>query len=629
MTAVFPVSVQAETRTVRRGADLQAALNAAAPGDVLLLEAGAEYVGNFVLPVKSGALPIVLRTAPSDSLPPAGRRIEPSHAPYLATLRSPNTAAALRTAAGAHHWTLQYLRFAPNQHGYGDIVQLGDGSGDQNTLAKVPQNFLLTHLYIHGDPQTGQKRGIALNASYVTIRDSFIADIKGVGIDTQAIGGWNGPGPYVIENNYLEAAGENFLLGGADPAIPNLVATDVIFRNNHVARPFSWRDPIITTPHGVTATSRTGGALAAGVYAYRVVARRSVGQSTVGRSTASAEVSARVGDGGAVQITWNPVEGALDYRVYGRASGGQTIFWTVTGTTFTDTGGAGTGGAVPTSAGTVWSVKNLFELKNARSVVVEGNVFENHWRESQPGFAIVLTPRNSGGSCTWCVVEDVRFEHNIVRHIASGINLLGHDVPETPSQQTNRITFRNNLFYDMGGAYGGSGWFMQIGDSPRDLVIDHNTISHTGSAIIYAYGGSAADPTQVENARITNNAAPHANYGINGQYFSYGLGILNGYFPGAVVTANYLAGGSASRYPSGNLMAGEFADQFADAAAYDFRLRTGSILRGAATDGGDIGADMGTLLSRTSGLESGRPSAPPTPSAAPVMAPQNLRVITD
>lgn len=36
------------------GGDLQAPLNAAQPGDTILLEAGAEFVGNFVLPVKSG-----------------------------------------------------------------------------------------------------------------------------------------------------------------------------------------------------------------------------------------------------------------------------------------------------------------------------------------------------------------------------------------------------------------------------------------------------------------------------------------------------------------------------------------------------------------------------------------------
>ena len=121
----------------------------------------------------------------------------------------------------------------------------------------------------------------------------------------------------------------------------------------------------------------------------------------------------------------------------------RTAFWTVTGTEFMDTGAAGTG-AVPTSAGTVWSVKNLFELKNARNVVVEHNVFENHWKESQPGYAIVLTPRNSNGGCAWCVVEHVRFEYNLVRNVAAGINLLGYD-NGNPSRQAADIVFRDDL----------------------------------------------------------------------------------------------------------------------------------------------------------------------------------------
>ena len=45
----------AATINVPAGGDLQAALNAAQPGDVITLQPGATYVGNFVLPNK-GAL---------------------------------------------------------------------------------------------------------------------------------------------------------------------------------------------------------------------------------------------------------------------------------------------------------------------------------------------------------------------------------------------------------------------------------------------------------------------------------------------------------------------------------------------------------------------------------------------
>ena len=78
------------------------------------------------------------------------------------------------------------------------------------------------------------KRGIALNSAATTITGSYISDIKAVGQDSQAIAGWNGPGPYTITNNYLEAAGENLMFGGADPAVPGLVPADITIKGNHV-----------------------------------------------------------------------------------------------------------------------------------------------------------------------------------------------------------------------------------------------------------------------------------------------------------------------------------------------------------------------------------------------------------
>src|SRR5262245_57881757 len=87
LASLCPESASAGTRTVRRGDNLQTILNSAVPGDVLLLEAGAEFVGNFVLPIKSGDDPIVVRSAIQEQLPPTGQRIQPQHAALLARLR--------------------------------------------------------------------------------------------------------------------------------------------------------------------------------------------------------------------------------------------------------------------------------------------------------------------------------------------------------------------------------------------------------------------------------------------------------------------------------------------------------------------------------------------------------------
>ncbi|MGH9311548.1 MAG: PKD domain-containing protein [Vicinamibacterales bacterium] len=604
------------------GANLQTALNAAQPGDTILLAEGAEFVGNFVLPVKAGTDWITVRTSAPDSvLPAAGWRIGPAHAALLARVRSPNSISAIRTAPGAHHWKLQYLDLPANQNGYGDIIRIGDGSSAQSTIESVPHHIVLDHLYVHGSPLYGQKRGIALNAADVTITDSYVSECKAVGQDTQALGGWNGPGPYVIENNYFEATGENVLFGGADPSIPGLVADGITFRRNYLSRPMSWREPIIETPQALTAAVLDGGSLEPGVYAYRIVARRSVGQGVMGRSTASAEITATVEtSGSAVHLTWQAVEGATEYRVYGRTSGTQATYWRVSKAAFVDSGLSGSSEKVPTSAGTVWSVKNLFELKSARNVVIEDNVMENHWKESQPGYAIVFTPRNSGGSCTWCVIEHVRFENNLVRNVSAGINLTGYDALTRPTQQTNDIVFRNNVFEGMRKSLDGNAWFLLIGSSPRDVTIEHNTIDADGSALVYAYGGTSTDPQEIEGFRMVANAARHGSYGFNGSFFSYGDAILENYYPGGVLTGNYFAGGPASRYPAGNLFAGRFEDQFVDVVNGNYALHQDSALRGAAPDGSDIGADYGLVFERINGVVEGkRPGdfvAPVAPSAS-------------
>src|SRR6266571_5188515 len=127
----------------------------------------------------------------------------------------------------------------------------------------------------------------------------------------------------------------------------------------------------------------------------------------------------------------------------------------------------------------VWAaVKNLFELKNARRVLVEGNVFENNWQAAQAGWAIQFTVRNQDGSAPWSTIEDVTFRKNIVRHASSGVNILAADDPN-PSQTMKRVLIRDNLFDDINGTtWGGQGRLFQIlgyAGGSTDLAIEHNS----------------------------------------------------------------------------------------------------------------------------------------------------------
>jgi hypothetical protein len=590
-TMASGLPVQAATIVVAAGGKLQTALDTASPGDVITLAAGATFTGNFTLPVKSGTGVITVRSsAPDSALPGPGVRMTPAYAALLPKIVSTNSLAALRTLPGAHHWRLQFLEFPWTMLGYGEMVRIGEGGAPQTTLAQVPYEIEVDRVYVHGSPLYGQKRGIALNGRNVTIRNSYISEIKAVGFDAQAIAGWNGPGPFTIENNYLEASGENFLLGGSDPAIPGMVTEYLVFRYNYVTKPLSWREPVIRAPLSVVASATAGGGtLAAGVYRYRVYARRPVGGGTVGMSEASVEVTATLNALGKVSVSWGAVPDATEYRLYGRNK-----FWTMTVRSFTDTGSGGTAGAVPALRGDTWQVKNLFELKNARHSLIEYNVFENNWLNAQKGYAILFTPRNQDGACTWCVVEDVTFQYNLVRNVAGAISVLGYDAPNV-SGQTNNVTIRHNLLYGITTGLGGTGWFLLIGDKPRDVVVDHNTIDFDGTTAVYAYGGSASVPATITGFRFTNNALRHNLYGINGASSSSGNAALAAYFPGSTVQKNWFQGGTASRYPAGNLFSGTFAAAFMDSATGDYRVSVSSVLIGAGTDGTNIGADISTL----------------------------------
>ena len=112
-------------------------------------------------------------------------------------------------------------------------------------------------------------------------------------------------------------------------------------------------------------------------------------------------------------------------------------------------------GGHPSYAGIHWQVKNSFELKNARRVLVDGNTFENNWGDAQVGIAILFTPRNQNGGNPWTQVADVTFTNNIIRHSGGGMNLLGYDnLAASGSGQLKRVLIENNLLYDISSAHG-------------------------------------------------------------------------------------------------------------------------------------------------------------------------------
>jgi hypothetical protein len=237
----------AATLTVNAGGSLQAAIDAAQPGDTIVLQAGATFTGPYTLRAKNGTAYITIRSSTPDSqLPPPGTRITRAQAPLLAKIKPGVSGSAIRTAPGASYWRLQFLEVLSagitGGQEVGTLIEFGSGgSTNQSSLSQVPHHLVIDRCYVHGHPSIGHRRGLALNSASSEVRDSYFSDFKLSGFDTQAILGWNGPGPYLIENNHLEAAGENVMFGGADPKIANLVPSNITIRRNLFTKPTAWK----------------------------------------------------------------------------------------------------------------------------------------------------------------------------------------------------------------------------------------------------------------------------------------------------------------------------------------------------------------------------------------------------
>jgi Carbohydrate binding module (family 6) len=243
LSLAMPMSGEAAaaTLTVNAGGSLQAAINAAKPGDTILLQAGATFSGPFKLPAKGGTTYITIRSSTPDAqLPGASQRIDPTFSVLLPKIKATSAGPAMRTDPGATYWRLLFLEFLPaSSTASANLVEFGGGS-TQTTLSSVPKHLVMDRCYLHGDAVYGQRRGLALNSANSQVLNSYFADFKVVNQDTQAIMGWNGPGPFLIENNHLEAAGENLMFGGADPSIVNLVPSDITIRRNLITKKTAW-----------------------------------------------------------------------------------------------------------------------------------------------------------------------------------------------------------------------------------------------------------------------------------------------------------------------------------------------------------------------------------------------------
>jgi hypothetical protein len=476
---------------VPAGANLQTAIDAAQPGDELLLAPGATYLGNFYLPDKGATSNwVTIRTDLFDATIGApGTRMTPSRAAAanLAKILSPNIYSTLTTAISAHHYRFTGVEIGTTSTvtDINAIVRFGDNTTAQNSAANTANNLILDRTYIHGQPNGSTRRCIMLNSASTAVVDSWAAECHSNNGDSQAIVGWNGPGPYLIQNNYLEAGHEVIMFGGGGVTVLNVSPSDITIRGNHITRPASWKG--------------------------------------------------------------------------------------------------------------VWQVKNLIETKHARRLLVEGNVIENTWLDSQVGYAFVMKSENQTWDTPWTQSTDITIRYNRIRNVGAGFNIAANP-SGAPAVPAARFVITDNIMENVGNApYLGDGRVFQLLGGLTDIVAMHNTfVSASGGNSASFYFGSL--PT-IQRLVVHSNVLHHGAYGIKGDSYGEGSPTLNIYAGGSLVTNNAIAnGGGGATYPANNFFPATLGSLgFVDLAGGNYRLSASSPYLGKGYDGRDIGADINQI----------------------------------
>ncbi len=244
---------------VKEGEDFQAALNEVHCGQTIQLQAGATFSGYFNVQAKNCDADhwIIIRTSSPDSaLPAEGTRLTPCYAGVASLVGRPaydcpnpqNVLAKVQQNKAANgpffiEPGAKFYRFI----GLEITRPLGTpGAARLINLEGPNDHIFVDRCWLHGQPQDETYNGVSgAGGTYIAVFDSYLNDFKciastGTCTDAHAISGGvtnTQDGPYLIQNNFLEASGEAVMFGGG-PATKT--PTDITVQYNHFWKPWQW-----------------------------------------------------------------------------------------------------------------------------------------------------------------------------------------------------------------------------------------------------------------------------------------------------------------------------------------------------------------------------------------------------
>ena len=213
---------------------VQAAVNAAADGDTIVLKSGEVFTESIVLPTTPHAVPVVIR---SSAACPA-RRMTAADASVMARLRPVHVAEAIIEGAGVTGWRFECLQFDSPGGLYNMVyihnVRLATGS------FRNSNNITFDRVVMIGSDPDSVRNALYLNGSNLTVTKSHIANIHQRGAESKAIIVQDGPGPIAITDNYLEAASINTLFGGGDQSSAAHIPNNITYTDNYLYKKPQW-----------------------------------------------------------------------------------------------------------------------------------------------------------------------------------------------------------------------------------------------------------------------------------------------------------------------------------------------------------------------------------------------------
>ena len=248
----------------------------------------------------------------------------------------------------------------------------------------------------------------------------------------------------------------------------------------------------------------------------------------------------------------------------------------------------------PEHDGTNREIKNLFELKYGRRVLLEANLLTNGWQEEQNSLCVMKSVPESGMSA-YAQTEHITWRYNKIVGCAEAIRII-----HTGGLPENNFLFHDNVFYDINitrtyGTFLGR-WF-QFQATHKNVNILNNTAfvdedSGVNGAMIWLDG-------TINDFNCLNNISGYADEGVGGSGGDEGTDRLDNNTTNYDFRGNVLfgdaAGNNSGNYPAGNfhpatLAAVGFVDHQADGTGND-RLLPTSTFKNAGTDGKDPGVD--------------------------------------